>query len=438
MAGIGKFFGFGEREYDYGPNVEVESSSFLERLGNACVGLCIGIVLFFVSFGLLGWNEERYIKTWMALDNGRDAYTTAECQPVDNSLTGKLVHISCDLENMHTFSLPEFKENLADFTGIFLEIYAEMYQWEEQKETETKKDKLGGGTQTITRYHYRESWSPTIRDSTFFYNKDYKNPPSFPALPEARQVAPDLRAGSYKLTYDQTNRFSSREELTLLEDRDYTASSTRPPPTVTAANTQLYNDMLWTGDPFNPQIGDVRVKFYGSTATSCSVVAQLTSDGSFEPWPSPYDSDYTVNLFEEGKVSGGTMFDHAEQENTFLMWMLRLLGFLCMWMGLQMFFGPLAIVPDIIPCVGPYLGDMVGCLLCAANCLVATFLSLLTIAIAWVIVRPWVGIPLLCGALVALGIFIAVRCIWGRREEEEEEDDGMTKIPMYQMHQHGY
>ena len=49
-------------------------------------------------------------------------------------------------------------------------------------------------------------------------------------------------------------------------------------------------------------------------------------------------------------------------------------------LGLQVPLGSVALAPDIIPCTGPSIGDLVGCLLCMTTFFVAAFFSFPVVA----------------------------------------------------------
>jgi hypothetical protein len=82
-------------------------------------------------------------------------------------------------------------------------------------------------------------------------------------------------------------------------------------------------------------------------------------------------------------------------------WLLRLLGFLLMYGGLKKVFGPLGVLADVLPFLGSLVRMGTGLL----SFLIALPCSLVTIAIAWIVYRPVLGIILLViavGAIVML------------------------------------
>ena len=80
---------------------------------------------------------------------------------------------------------------------------------------------------------------------------------------------------------------------------------------------------------------------------------------------------------------------------------LRFVGWLLTWLGLQLLTGPLTIFPDIVPGVGPCIGDLMGAALCCVTLMISLAASLFVGAVAWIFVRPLLSLALLffCGAL---------------------------------------
>ena len=70
-------------------------------------------------------------------------------------------------------------------------------------------------------------------------------------------------------------------------------------------------------------------------------------------------------------------------------------------MGFNFILGPLSVLADVIPLIG----NIVGGVTFVVSLVMATGLSSLVAAIAWVFFRPMVGIPLL---VVTLGSFVCL------------------------------
>ena len=149
-------------------------------------------------------------------------------------------------------------------------------------------------------------------------------------------------------------------------------------------------------NPSVPKVGDLRVKFEIVKPQVVSIVA-VQRGNSFEAYQARAGN--SILLLQAGTVSADSMFKAAERENTMLTWLLRAGGFLMMLVGLVLVFRPIAVFGSVIP----FLGSLLGAGLGAFAFFVATSLSLLTIALAWIAYRPLVGIGLL---VVAGGAFV--------------------------------
>ena len=104
-------------------------------------------------------------------------------------------------------------------------------------------------------------------------------------------------------------------------------------------------------------------------------------------------------LVEEGTHTGAEMFQTAQSANTVMTWILRLVGFIVMFIGLGLIFRPFSVAGDVVPFIGNLLGVGIGFF-----AFVTSFvLTIITIAIAWIAVRPILGISLL--VLAAGGLF---------------------------------
>jgi len=103
----------------------------------------------------------------------------------------------------------------------------------------------------------------------------------------------------------------------------------------------------------------------------------------------------TVSRLDDGVRSAEEMFASAAKENAILTWILRLVGVLCVCIGLKSIFGILEAIAKVIPLLGDVVGAGVG-LVCT---LFGLAWSLLWIAIAWLAYRPLIGIPLLVASV---------------------------------------
>jgi hypothetical protein len=112
-----------------------------------------------------------------------------------------------------------------------------------------------------------------------------------------------------------------------------------------------------------------------------------------------------IFLIETGTHSAADMFKAAQDGNNALTWILRVVGYMMMAIGLGMLFQPLVILSNILP----FLGNIVGGGVMIFSGLIALVLSITTIAIAWIFYRPILGIILLSAAATALYLYFQAK-----------------------------
>ena len=162
--------------------------------------------------------------------------------------------------------------------------------------------------------------------------------------------------------------------------------------------------VLYVGrDPSQPAIGDMRISFSEVPLQVASVVAAQAGDG-FAPFPTRTGT--TVELIAPGTVPAAIMFQHAEEENVTLTWILRLSGVIIMLIGFSLVLRPLGVVASVIPLLGDVMGA--GTFLVALVCTVA--IAPIVIGIGWLWYRPLIGVGVLVvGAAATWGLMKLLR-----------------------------
>lgn len=130
---------------------ETTSTSYGQRLAGSAKGMIGGLLVFIIGTGLLWWNEGRTVRTAKAIgDAASHVESVADVSKVDASLNGKLIHASAfaDTKDTLTDDLFGVREQ-----AIKLDRKVEYYQWVEHSQRK-KRDKVGGGEETITTYTY--------------------------------------------------------------------------------------------------------------------------------------------------------------------------------------------------------------------------------------------------------------------------------------------
>jgi transmembrane protein TMEM43 len=367
------------------------SKSWFSRIAESIKSVLVGLILFVAAFPILFWNEGRAVKTARSLEEGAGAVVSVAPDSVVAANEGKLVHVTGPVATDGPVADGDLGVQ-AD--GVKLLRKVEMYQWKEEKKSETRK-KLGGGEETVTTYEYKRDWvSEPVDSSAFQVSAGHENPGDFP-LPSQTFVADPVRLGAFLLSEEQLDKLNQAQNLPVAD------AALESLPDGMREGAQVHNGAFYLGsNPAAPEIGDVRISFQVVKPATVSTVA-VQSGSSFAPYAA--EAGDTVLLVDEGTHTADEMFKSAQSANNVMTWILRGGGFFAMFLGLFLCFRPIAVLGDVVPLFGSLLGAGVGLF----AFLVSAVLSFTTIAIAWITVRPLLGIALLVLAVGALAWLIS-------------------------------
>lgn len=398
---------------------EVEYTGWGTRLVKSIGGALIGIVLFLVAFPVLLWNEHNSVTTARSLEEGSAACVSVNSDKIDEANEGKLIHTTGEATTSETVKDDQF--GVSD-KALKLVRTVEIYQYEETSRPETKK-KVGGGEVTITHYEHPKKWvKEPISSNGFHADDDGVIPVNVGTRPykDDEKYAPEVKLGAFKLKKEQVDRIGkgdprsvTAEEYAALPAEMKTKLKLKEgvlyqPYQMASATVKPGDDADKSADDLSePQIGDVRITFLVLKPQPVSVVAKQFK-GSFEPWTSK-EGGKDINDIRPGTMSQEAMFAALQRENEMLTWALRLGGFVLMAFGLFLVFKPFAVFADVLP----FLGDLASVGVALFAILVALPLSLVTIALSWVVVRPLIGVPLLVVGVGLIGA--AIFLVWKSR-----------------------
>lgn len=359
------------------------SESWLSRLLRSIVGVFFGGLLVLASLGVLFWNEGRAVRAASSLKTGAAEVASVPPDHVNAANEGRLVHTTGQAFTVELLTDVDF--GLAVHAIRFIRK-VEMYEWKEESHSQTR-NKLGGGTETVTTHTYTNAWSPTLIDSTRFHDAaGHQNPTTMPIAGRS-QTAEAVTLGAFTLAPDLVAKLDQTEEVAV------DGSPGHPVP----AGLSVDQGGYYRGaNPAAPAVGDERITFEAVHPATVSVVARQVGH-SLEP---DRTTAVPILMVTYGTVSADDMFKTAESQNVTLAWILRGAGFVAMLIGFALVFRPLVTAADVVPIVGSLLG--------AGTFLVALFmalsLSILTIGVAWIVYRPVVGFLLLAAALAAIAL----------------------------------
>ena len=383
------------------------TTSLGSRLGSSLIGVIVGIVLFIAAFPLIFWNEGRAIKRTKALNEGQQV-----CITVDNSQAvpeneGKLIHTSGSVKTAETLSDTMFGQTVSNALSFSRTVM--MYQWQEHEKSETKK-KTGGNTETKTTYTYTKEWvDHPVSSSSFEKEEGHENPTEWPVEGETWQVG-NAQLGAFELSQEQIEKAGKEEPF-----KPFVTNNMPLPQGLDSAYVRTSEGFYRGTDPQSvnpgsPKIGDIKVAFEVTPVCAISMAGAQVGNTI-----APYQTKFgTVLLQYNGTMTKEDIFAAAHRDNTIITWLLRVAALLMFFIGLKLIVGPLNVLADIIPFIGNICDYITG----TAAFLIALVLTLITVAIAWLTVRPVIGIALI--VIAALLIFLAKKKKKGTKQPQEQ------------------
>lgn len=367
---------------------EVTKRNGFQRFGDSIGGVFVGIALIVGACILLFWNDGRAVEAERALKAGAKAVVSLPAPNPAPNAEGALVHLSGEVTAKAPVTDPATGLAFSGVLGVVRTV--EMFQWVETSSSETR-EKVGGGSETVTRYSYETKWAEGRADSSSFKVQAGHENPQLP-FESGSAYAADARLGGFR---------ADQPILSALP-----AASAAAPSAPEGWRTDGGGLYRGAGSPAAPQIGDVRVSFATvASGTTASVVARQSGD-TLVPWVNE-GSNYRLFIVRPGAVPADAMIQGRMQEEETLTWVLRVVGTVLNIIGFGLILGPLKALANIIPPVGWLVGAASGVVAVALG----LPLSLLVIAIAWFTFRPILSLGLAAAAIAAFAAFRAM----GRR-----------------------
>ncbi len=369
---------------------EVSHQGWFSRIGQSIKGILFGLVVIPLCIMLLWWNEGRAVTTANSLKEGAAAVVSVPADKVDPAHEKKLIHVTGEARAAANVSDPLFGVSAA---ALRLVRNEQIYQWTESSKSE-KKEKFGGGEETVTTYTYDKKWvDEPVNSGQFKQPNGHANQggliggnDSFPAA--------EVSLGAFQVPPIFVRSIGSPTKHPVAE-----ADLARLPAEL-KEKARAQNGAFYFGqDADAPQIGDRRVSFELVKPGPFSILAAQVGR-TFAPYQTKAGD--AISFVEEGAVSSETMFKNANRANTFMTWLARLGGFLFMSFGFMAIMRPLSVLGSVVPFIGSIIGMGTGVI----AFLLAAIISLFVIAIAWIVARPILGIMLL---IAAVGALIALR-----------------------------
>ncbi len=354
------------------------------RIGDSIKGILVGVVLFVAAFPVLWLNEGRAVETAKALREGKGKVVSLDRPSPQPALEGDLIHFTG-----RAVTDDEVRDPIFGFGDVALQFLRDvsMYQWKENERT-TTRTRAGGSEERVTEYTYEKVWSDRVIDSGRFHRAaDYRNPGSMPYSGDS-WIASEVTVGDFQLSDSQVGRIGGAEPFPVRAED---------------APASLGSFLDWDGGlylpqgggtPQAPEIGDVRIGFKVVRPTDVSVVGEQRGGRVV----GHAIGRRTIEMISRGVRSADEMFEEAERRNRMITWLLRGLGLILMTFGLSLVLRPLSVFADVLPLLGRLVGKVTG----VFAFMISAGLSGITIAVAWIVYRPLLGVAILVVAVAAI------------------------------------
>lgn len=390
----------------------------------------IGTMLFIFSFILLWKNERAYVITCHRLDMELEECICLDSNFFSTDHDGHLVFVegstSCD-EILYDKDFP----SITAANVVKMVKMVEMYQWKENHHRENNHD----------HYDYSLVWSESFIDSSNFHNNSGHQNSMMNFIRKSEEIyGKDVHLGEYFLSDDLKKLTKNKAPMTLTTEMTERAD-TKIVSEVKNLSKEMYaqGDYIYiVKDKFQQTCGDLRIKFFEVKCGPTAVVAQQSGksfvkhliEGTEEE--RVHENDELCDssqgccyncwtflckvanklahpiteilwIFEKVMGSKEAVFKEVTKEHEVRRNWLRLLGWVCSWLGICIFFAPLYTLLDAIPLFGSLLSTLAGWICLIFGLIVGTVLSVITICLAWLFYRPLISISLIVLS-VGLGV----------------------------------
>ncbi len=367
---------------------EVTTKSWGSKITESIKGVVFGIILFLASFVVLWVNEGRTDISKVAMK---------ETVPIDAAVLdvtheGKGVSVTGMLSSYETIGDPEFFN-----PGKYLTLTrnVEMYAWVEKSESTTEKN-VGGSETTTTTYSYVQEWTSSPADSSTFKDPAGHTNPPMPYQDQAFYVNTAF-VGVYPVDVKGLSLPGQSEVVlnTSMVNSKFAGSLNGNYIFIKPGGYGYY------GSSTAPVVGDLRIHYTAlASDINMTVFGQLTG-GQIVPFIYKGEDRLYHARFGTREEAIATL----SQEHKTVGWILRLVGFLMMWIGLAMCFAPINAVLDVLP----FLGNVGRGMVAIVMFFVALGLSIVTIIVSMIAHSP---IALIITLVIIAGlVFLIARLI---------------------------
>jgi len=399
--------------------VQNQPTDYFSRLMNSIKGIGVGLVIFIISFVVL-FNSE----------GGTDYSKIAEkALSVDSSTmdvnvnNGNFVALRGNLVAEGTIG---DQVSFADGNAVTVKAgpyvslnrKVDYYVWTEKSETKSGSN----SNSSTTTYTYSKKWSDSIPDSSNFnLPTGHENPVK--TIEDNSVKAGSAKVGNQtvdlgKLTLPETAKLALNSQnveistVPVITTPAIVAPVTQSVTTITATPdlavttpvvssrkaTLVDGSFIYFGTSYaQPGLGDMRVSYdvvkSGNLVTAFGKIEGNSLATYFEGEKSLYRAFYGTKEEAMAKMHG---------EFVMFLWLMRIVGFFLMWMGLSMIFSPISAVLDFLP----FIGGMSKSVISGITFVVALLLTVVTVLVSKVVHNPLIMVVVVL--ILSAGVYFWV------------------------------
>lgn len=332
-------------------------------LGTALLGFIILIVSIFALF----INEHSYVNSIKIANFAEKNTINADANNFNPKNENKLIHLTGNVYSQEVLS--DTIVNIPNAIALFRDT--EIYQWEEvRKHHDDNK----------ISYTYRKTWSKNLINSDNFESSAYKNPKKI-KYPPKKIYAKNISIGKFYLSENIINNINTINKITQLPYNK---------------KFKIYNGFYFTGKDYDtPQIGDQKLLYsYIPSGIRISIIAKQ-SGNHIEKMDSKYGN---FAIIMNGDKNLKTMLYDYKQETSNNTWLIRGIGLLFMFLGLNFIIQPIVNLGNKIP----ILGELTQMAAFISTIIITIALGVLSISLAWLLYRPDIAIPLIIISILTI------------------------------------
>jgi len=436
----------------------VEHESFCGKMCSSFCGVLIGLLLLPVGMWVVVWNEGNQVCTTAAYSEVKMMVRETGCRN-DFMNNNKPIHLSCPVRT-ESAKVTERVTGIQVPNVLKIKTSVSMLQWKETMYSRSEKDAVGGGTTTYKCYCFSREWSTasvSINTNHLAYvcgmspndPRSYCPESAVPTFDELHNIpsgglgasstyAPSVYLGEIGRypAFELSDSALSKTDLNPVR-ADSLGILSIPGWTLTSATDVLvyykpYTAALpfgWSLSPSTGRVGDrqMRIEFYSASTISAigrqlprghvATLSPISAGGGVFP---PCDKR-NIEAYTARSISAYEMLAAMQSDLDVLTTIMRMVTYFILFIGFALIGGPLSVAPDVVPCIGPYISGVAGCIVGIMAAFAALSLWALTTALAWLFYNPVYGILLLVVSAAATAAVISLSLKYKRNKGIDSE-----------------